>query len=464
MQNNRWLQTLIVILVIIASFYLAGLVLSFVSQFSSIILLFFLSWLLAFVLRPVARWLTGRGTPYGLSVGVVYLGLAILFTVGGFLLVPAITTQIADLIRNFNNYALQLGTIVTDVENTLNAWGVRDVDLDRFYQDLAGQAQEIGLNVLQNTFTVLQSVATLALQLILMLILSFYFMKDGEALFGGMLRLLPPQWQDEAKLLGVSIERSFGAFVRGQLVFAFVYALLTAAVMIGFGLEYVVIASIVAGLSMIIPLVGNYIAFIPPMLVTLISKPDMWLWVLIALFIVQSFVMNFVGPRIMSQAIGIHPLYVMAAILIGGQIGGFWGGLFGIPIAGVINLVGRPLLRRIRHQTTLYKETASDQLTTRAFVTGPLRASLVEEEEQRRASVAAASQAAHVEVGVERQVERVVETRTALLPPDDLEDEDLPYRRPPTLTGRAWHLAWVAVSRAYSWVGTRANPRTTRQG
>jgi predicted PurR-regulated permease PerM len=71
MQNNRWLQILIILLVIIASAWLAGQVWGFLLQFSNIILLFFLSWLIAFILRPIARWLNRRGMPYVLSVAVV---------------------------------------------------------------------------------------------------------------------------------------------------------------------------------------------------------------------------------------------------------------------------------------------------------------------------------------------------------------------------------------------------------
>src|SRR4029077_20210696 len=67
MQNNRWLQVLIILLVIIASAWLAAAVWGFLLQFSSILLLFFLSWLIAFILRPMARWLHKRGMPHTLS-------------------------------------------------------------------------------------------------------------------------------------------------------------------------------------------------------------------------------------------------------------------------------------------------------------------------------------------------------------------------------------------------------------
>lgn len=451
MQNNKWLQALLVLLVIIASIWLAGQVWTFLIQFSNIILLFFLSWLLAFILRPIARWLIGRGVPNLLAVGIVYLGLAILFTVGGFLLIPKITEQIDKLIRDFDKYQVQIAGLVNGLNNQLQSMGVQEVDLNQFYRTIADQVQGAALNVLTNTFTVLQSIATIALQLILVLIFSFYFMKDGERLFGGILQMLPPQWRDEVRLVALSIERSFGAFVRGQLVFALVYAVLTAIVMLmpPFQLyDFFVVASIVAGLCMIIPLVGNFLAFMPPMFVILVTpeKAHLWPWFLLALFIMQSIMMNVLGPRIMSSAIGIHPLYVVAAILIGGQVAGLWGALFGIPIAGAINLIGRPLMRRVRHQVPLYQEARTANVSTATYLTGPL--------------------AVHMADNAPAQpviVEPPTQPHVAVKPDLDLEIDVEPVTRPaPTLSARVVRGVFHVGARAVSWAWTRAQARASR--
>ncbi|HUP27401.1 MAG TPA: AI-2E family transporter [Chloroflexia bacterium] len=453
MQNNRWLQALVVLLVIIASAWLAGQLWLFVIQFANVILLFFLSWLLAFILRPLARWLTARGLPFTLSVIIVYLALAIAFTVGGFLLVPLISQQISDLIANFDQNVRQIAGLVDDGQKVLISWGVKEVDLNKFYSDLAGQVQGAALSVLQNTVSILQSIATIALQFILVFLLSFYFMKDGERIFGGMLHLLPPRWRDEVRLVALSIEKSFGAFVRGQLVFALVYALLTAIVMLmpPFQLNYVVIASIVAGFCMVIPLVGNFLAFVPPMLVLIVTpdKAPMWLWFLLALFVMQSIMMNFLGPRIMSSAIGIHPLFVMAAILIGGQVAGLWGALFGIPVAGALNLVGRPLMRRVRYQIPLYQEVQPSAVKTSSFLTGPLAVQMAE-----RSSTVVAEAAPTVP-------ERPTQPH-AVVELDDL-DDDLIVPRPPTLSARLVRMVVFVGSRAVSWVWTRTHARAPRQ-
>jgi predicted PurR-regulated permease PerM len=463
MQNNRWLQVLIVLLVIIASAWLAAQVWGFLLQFSSILLLFFLSWLIAFILRPLARWLNGRGMPYTLAVAVVYLSLALILVLGGILLVPVITTQTGSLVNNAGTYTTQIEGLVSDAQSTLKSWGVQASDLDKISSQLLGQAQTATLSVLQNTLVLLQSIATLALQIVFIILISFYIMKDGDRLAAGILHLLPPRWEDEIRLIALSIEKSFGGFIRGQLLFALIYALLNAIIMLGFGLDYVVVASIVAGLCMIIPLVGNYLAYVPPMLVCVVTKPDIWVWVLLVLFLGQSAMMNFVGPRVMSSAIGLHPIYVVAALLVGGQIAGVWGALFGIPVAGAINLIGRPLFRRIRHQMPLYQEIGTKSLPTSAFVTGPLAASMAKANlrQLQTQSLSAANlpdDLASLESDQEDEeeplpaVSQVSEETLA-----DVEaDADLIVKHNPTLTARAFRLIIVVGARSASWAWARA--------
>jgi predicted PurR-regulated permease PerM len=477
MQNNRWLQTLIILLVIIASAWLAAAVWGFLLQFSNIILLFFLSWLIAFILRPLARWLHGRGMPYTLAVAVVYLGLALILVVGGVLLVPVITQQTGNLINNAGGYTTQIEGLVSGAQATLMSWGVQASDLDKISSQLLGQAQTATLSVLQNTLVLLQSVATLALQIIFIVLISFYIMKDGDRLSAGILHLLPPRWEDEIRLVALSIEKSFGGFIRGQLLFALIYALLNAIIMLAppFQLDYVVVASIVAGFCMIIPLVGNYLAYVPPMLVCVVTKPDLWVWLLLALFIGQSLMMNFVGPRVMSSAIGLHPIYVVAALLVGGQIAGVWGALFGIPVAGAINLIGRPLVRRIRHQMPLYQELGTKSLPTSAFVTGPLAASMVKANlaHLRTQALSAANlpdatdDSDEEEPSPEEQMPAAAAQTSEETLADVEADADLIVKRNPTLTARAFRLLVVLGARTAGWAWGRVrreagNPKEGR--
>lgn len=492
MQTNRWLQTLIILLVIIASAWLAAQAWGFVIQFSNILLLFFLSWLLAFILRPLARWLTTRGLPYGWSVAVVYLALTVALTIGGFLLVPLITQQIQQLIKNSGDYATQLEAYAQQAQDTLKSWGVKSTDLDKVISDLVSQGQTAVLAVLQNMLPVLQSIATLLFQMIFLFLVSFYFMKDGDRLSAGVVRLLPPRWQDEMKLAALSIERSFGGYIRGQVVFGILYGIVTAFIMTipPFQLDYVVIAAIGAALCMMIPLIGGLIAYIPPVFVAIVTPDKPWVLLLVILFVIQSLMVNILGPRILSSAIGLHPIYVVAALMVGGQIAGIWGALFGIPVAGAINLIGRPLVRRLRSQSSLYQESPSRSLPTSAFVTGPLAASMAKTQTLTPADLANATTGAVVEPSATVH-EPDNDSNPASLSPDTVntsasvavapadgpgnlpmapadyyaemeQDADDMLKRSPTLSARLGRLVLVVGSRAVTWGWSKARGSITR--
>ena len=348
MNNNRWLQALIILLVLIATSWIAGQAWLLIIQFAGIILLFFLAWLLAFALSPIARGLQGHGMPQPAAVTLVYLGMLLLLGFTGLLVFPALADQIRRLIDATPDYSKQLEILGDQSLIQLKSWGVRaeDIKLDSFYGALTDQVKNVGGSVL----TFVSGLAGFLFNAIIILLLSFYFMKDGDRMFNNTVAVLPRTLGSELQLMGDSVARAFGGFLRGQLVFAFLYALLNAAIMGVFKLDYILIASILAGIAMIIPLLGGFIAYVPPILIILVTPnaAGNW-WILLAiLFVVQTLMMQVVSPRIMSQAVGMHPLFVVAALLAGLQVAGAWGALFGIPIAGVAQQVIGPYFARLR--------------------------------------------------------------------------------------------------------------------
>jgi predicted PurR-regulated permease PerM len=78
------------------------------------------------------------------------------------------------------------------------------------------------------------------------------------------------------------------------------------------------------------------LGIIPPLLIVLVQRPDQFFLMLIILAVVQQVLFNMIMPRLMGRIVGLHPLLVFAAILVGATVAGGWGILFGIPIAGVV--------------------------------------------------------------------------------------------------------------------------------
>jgi predicted PurR-regulated permease PerM len=117
-------------------------------------------------------------------------------------------------------------------------------------------------------------------------------------------------------------------------------------IMYVFGIQAALLSGVFAGLFMLIPLLGPVLAFLPPLLVTLLTDPGRVLLVMIPIALLQVIVVNMVMPRIMGNALGLHPLVIIVSLLIGVKVAGFWGAFFAMPLAGIISAFGAFLIRR----------------------------------------------------------------------------------------------------------------------
>jgi predicted PurR-regulated permease PerM len=169
-------------------------------------------------------------------------------------------------------------------------------------------------------------------------ILSVYIAIDRAAIVAFLYRLVPPGFVTEARLLQTSVSRSFGGFLRGQLVMGAVFGLFTAIVNIVFGLDYAALTTVTAGVLHAIPFFGPFVSWIPPVAVALLFEPGAVLPVLILMGIAWFVTMNVISPRMLSGAVGVHPIVVLASVVIGGKIAGIAGAIFGIPIAAVLSV------------------------------------------------------------------------------------------------------------------------------
>ena len=102
------------------------------------------------------------------------------------------------------------------------------------------------------------------------------------------------------------------------------------------GLPYLPVTATASGVLQAIPFFGPFLSWTPPVLVALFFKPDVALPVLIIMVIGWFVLMNIIQPRLMSEAVGLHPVAVLGSVMIGSKIAGIPGAIFGIPVAAVI--------------------------------------------------------------------------------------------------------------------------------
>jgi putative heme transporter len=171
---------------------------------------------------------------------------------------------------------------------------------------------------------------------------------DRERLLAFLFRLVPRGAQAEARILEEAVARSFGGFLRGQAITGIIFAIVAFVASLVFGLDYVAVTTATAGALMAIPFFGPFVAWIPPVLVAVLFKPDAALGTFAIVAVGWVVLLNVLQPRIMGDALRIHPIVVLASVFIGLKLAGIGGAIFGIPIAAVLwalflHLLARPV-------------------------------------------------------------------------------------------------------------------------
>jgi predicted PurR-regulated permease PerM len=377
--DERLLRALLILGILSALIYLGRFLWDVGRSLSSLILLLALAWLVAYVLSPIAHWLNGisisasliKGVrerwgdrpaerlvsahiPYALAAVSLYLVILITVIAVTVLAVPGIIKQLGQLANQVPDYIEQVPEWWEGIQDAI----VRrfDVDpetlgkavpVDRFTQEATSALPD----VIGNAVTVVQTVATGIANMSLMLILSLYMMLDSRRLSDQFYRLVPIRYQDEFQFIFGTFDRTFGGFLRGQVLMVVITIIFTGLVMRLFGLQFTLITAILAGLVMFIPELGAPIALFAPSVASALQGSDATIPLFIIVLVFQQILLRFVMPKILSEAIGMPPLLVLVSVLISARIAGFWGFFFGVPVAGAIYIIAIVTLEQIKQTT-----------------------------------------------------------------------------------------------------------------
>ena len=336
-REHRWLTALLILATLTFAFVVVDYVGKWLTFFGDVIMIFFLAWLLAFILSPVANGLVHLfpRLPRSLAVIVVY-SLLILILMSAILLVAQqLYSSITNLVTHLPT-GDALRQKLQPEQNWLNSIGGNQIVL----YDQVNQALDNLKNAASDLARPIGDLAVASLgifgNLLFIFFLSLYMAVDRDHIVSFLFRLVPPAYTDEARLLEHSVARSFGGFLRGQASMGLMYGSISMVASGLLGLPYLPVTATASGVLQAIPFFGPFLSWTPPVLVALFFKPEVALPVLIIMVIGWFVLMNIIQPRLMSEAVGLHPVAVLGSVMIGSKIAGIPGAIFGIPVAAVI--------------------------------------------------------------------------------------------------------------------------------
>jgi len=299
------------------------------AYFQGILLVFIFAAILAFLLNYPTQWLR-RFLPREVAVTVVFLvGLILLFglliTIGF-----AVLSQGQDLLESITEFFNAMEQLSRKIETILAA---RDVYID--FGAIEAKFRDQVFESIGSSVGIIQGILSNLLDLILIIVVSFFMLVDGGRIWKWILRGLGiPQLSRER--LTAAIKRNFLGFFWGRFLLALFFAVSSFFVFLLFDVPVPLILAVVAGIFDMVPGIGATIGI---GLISLILLPQgLWraIHVLIACIILQQIEENILMPRVMQNSLQMNPVVLFFALLIGSRLAGLVGLFLSIPIAGVL--------------------------------------------------------------------------------------------------------------------------------
>jgi predicted PurR-regulated permease PerM len=305
----------------------------------------------AIILTPLVRLLTARGWPRVLATVFAFVGSGGVLAGFGALVLPIVGEQAA----KFSSDLPELATaVLTWIEGTAGSLGF---DVGEIWNE---EALAEWLTETDNQETVRGLVATLgagagrlifgvtgfALALLLAPVLAFYILVDLSRFRATALELTPPDHRVEVVFIGRQVGTAMGAFVRGQLVIAFLVAVMSSVGMWAIDLPFWLIVGIVAGVTNLVPFVGPILGSALGVLIALLNGSlTQALLALVIFVVIQQIESQILTPVVQRSMVKMAPVVVLIAILVGGILAGVLGVLIAIPLSVAVRIVAGHLWR-----------------------------------------------------------------------------------------------------------------------
>lgn len=327
---------------------------------------FVLAALLGWLGDPLVDRIERTGRSRGIAVSLVFLLMVLLLVLVLLILVPLIERQVVTLIDSLPVYREWLmGTAIPWMERRFGIEISEWMDPERLIEWVRGHWQQAG--GVATTFMSYVSRSGFALialivNLVLVPILTFYFLRDWDVLVARVSQLIPRDHYATVTRLARESDESLAAFLRGQFLVMLAQGAFYAIGLQLIGLRLGILVGLIAGLISFVPYLGATVGLIM-MLLAAVVQAQGFDWQLLILGTIvftagQLFESYVLTPRLVGDRIGLHPVAVIFAVMAGGQLFGFVGMLIALPVAAVANVLLRFAHERYR-ASRLYTGTPS---------------------------------------------------------------------------------------------------------
>ncbi|TYR76770.1 AI-2E family transporter [Rossellomorea vietnamensis] len=335
----RWLYRLAITLLAVITLYVFYLLQPVWKPVLSVVVIalipFLLGGFITYLLHPVVEKLFKAGIHRGVAILLIYIlffgGLGYAVYKG----IPVIIHQLKDLAENAPLYTDQYQRWLEYIQNKTSTWpdGIQhelESRIERFEAWLNG----IVALLLSGVLKVMNSLLLFAI----VPFISFYLLKDFPKVKRAATSLTPQKWRCSAGEFLKDLDESLGGYIRGQLLVCFLIGALATLSFWLFGMKYPLLLGLIVGITNVIPYFGPIIGAVPAAIVASTISTDMILKVVVVVLVLQFLEGNVLSPLIVGKSLHMHPLFIMGALIVGGEIGGVLGLIVAVPLLAMLRV------------------------------------------------------------------------------------------------------------------------------
>lgn len=325
----------------IVKFFLFILGLFFLYYIRNVVAFIFIVVILVAGFLPLVKWLVSKKIPRILSVLVIYLMLFGLFAFIIYLIIPPIIEQTDILSTNINTYSDQLKSVNINISELL--FQGKDV-----LSVVGNSLSQVSGGVFQSFLALFGSAVTA----MTVLVLTFYILVQEDSIENFILSMFPKKQRHHALAIYNKVSKKLGNWLRGQMLLALIIGFTSYIILRILGIQYSLSLAFLAGVLEIVPIIGPIIAGLVALGIAYITGAAWWqiISIAIAYMIVQQLEAQFLVPKVMGKAVGLSPIIVIIALMIGAEVAGIMGAVLAIPIAaGILVVINEwPNLKKIK--------------------------------------------------------------------------------------------------------------------
>ena len=294
---------------------------------------------IAFLMQGIVLWLKDRGVPHLISVIIALLLLISLMVTTLLFLIPVVWNQTGRLVAELPSMLLEGRELLLRLPEMYPSF-ISVGQVEEVMRLASNELASLGQGLLSFSLSNLPVLFLVLLYMVMVPLLVFFFLKDGDDMLKWTGSLLPKErpvmtkvWQE--------MNLQIANYVRGKVIEIFLVGAASYISFLALGLKFALLLGLAVGLSVVIPYIGAVVVTIPVLLIGYFQ----WgfgselLYLTIAYLVIQGLDGNVLVPVLFSEAVKLHPVAIILAVLVFGGLWGFWGVFFAIPLATLVKAI-----------------------------------------------------------------------------------------------------------------------------